>query len=165
MKKFHELVEYLNTNKLVLATAESCTAGEIMTLLSKQGGCGDCLFIGYVAYHHQAKTKELGVKEATIKKYSLTSEEVAKEMVKGVFQHKEINTAIATTGVIGPETMDGIPPGTVCFAWAFKHHNKIHIFSETKLFNDAATKIPKKAAEYALSKIQTYHQLMLKDVT
>ena len=62
MKDFHRLVEYLKNNKLVLATAESCTAGEIMATLSKQGDCGDCLFIGYVVYqlqhYHQLMLKQ-----------------------------------------------------------------------------------------------------------
>jgi len=142
----------------MLATAESCTGGEIMATLSKQGNCGDCLFIGYVVYHHLAKLKELGVNHTTIKTYSLTSEAVAREMVKGIFQHEEINVAIATTGIVGPRSMDGIAPGTVCFAWAFKHKNNLTIFSETQIFGDSPIKIPKVAAYYALSKVQSYHQ-------
>ncbi|MBA2650970.1 MAG: nicotinamide-nucleotide amidohydrolase family protein [Tatlockia sp.] len=165
MKNLHSLVDYLKENNLVLATAESCTGGEIMATLSKQGECGECLFIGYVTYHHQAKTKELGVKESTISKYSLTSEEVAIEMVKGVFKHKNVNLGIATTGIIGPESMDDIPPGTICFAWAFKLNNKIHVVSETKHFvNESPKDLPKKASLYALSKLKKYHEQMLKEL-
>jgi len=162
MQDFHQLIEYLNTQKLVLATAESCTGGEIMATLAKQGDCGECLFIGYIAYHQTAKQKELGVKESTIAQYSLTSEEVAREMVNGVFQHKEINVGIATTGITGKESMDGILPGTVCFASSFKSKHTITIFSETKLLTGSPATLPRKAAYYALSKMQTYHQQFLK---
>ena len=158
MQDFHQLIEYLNTHELVLATAESCTAGEIMATLARQGDCGECLFIGYVAYHKAAKQKELGVKESTIADYSLTSEEVAREMVIGVFQHKEINVGIATTGITGKESMDGIPAGTVCFAWSFKSKDIVKTFSETKLFSGSPKALPRKAAYYALGKLKTYHQ-------
>ncbi|MBA2657198.1 MAG: nicotinamide-nucleotide amidohydrolase family protein [Tatlockia sp.] len=163
MKDFHELIDFLNSNKLVLATAESCTGGGIMTTLSNQGNCGDCLYIGYVTYHTEAKIKELGVKEETIRNYSLTSEEVAKEMVRGVFKHQAINVAIATTGITGSESMDGIQPGTVCFAWAFKHNNKINFYSETKCFKGSPIQMTKKASYYALSKIKKYYKVSSKN--
>jgi nicotinamide-nucleotide amidase len=157
MKDLVQLIEYLNSNKLVLATAESCTGGEIMANLAKQGNCGACLFIGYVVYNELAKQKELGVKKSTIAKHSLTSEEVAREMVIGVFQHQEINVAIATTGITGDESMDGIPPGTICFAWGFKSKSEVTVFSETKIFKDSPKRLPRKAAQYALSKVEKYH--------
>ena len=99
MNKFRSLVNYLNEKKLVLAAAESCTAGKIMATLAQYGDCGECLFVGYVVYNEVAKKKLLGVKDSTIAEYTLTSEKVAQEMVQGVFQHEEINTAIATTGI------------------------------------------------------------------
>ncbi|HRD71167.1 MAG TPA: nicotinamide-nucleotide amidohydrolase family protein [Legionella sp.] len=153
-----ELIQYLNENKLVLSTAESCTAGDIMASLSKEGNCGECLFIGYVVYHAQAKQKELGVNHLTIKKYGLTSEEVAREMTIGTFQHEETNTAIATTGIIGDEAMDGIPPGTVCFAWGFRLEKQLYVFSETQKFQGDTKDMSKKAALYALSRLKEYHQ-------
>ncbi|MDP3268268.1 MAG: nicotinamide-nucleotide amidohydrolase family protein [Legionella sp.] len=157
-----ELIQYLNDNKLVLSTAESCTAGDIMASLSKEGNCGECLFIGYVVYHTKAKEKELGVNPLTIKKYGLTSEEVAREMIIGTFQHAETNTAIATTGIIGEEAMDGIPPGTVCFAWGFRLEKDLYVFSETKKFQGDTKDMSKKAVLYALSRLKEYHQYLNK---
>ncbi len=163
MKNFYPLVEYLNKEKLVLATAESCTAGEIIATLAKQGNCGDCLFIGYIVYNKEAKIKQLGVKERTIQQYTLTSEEVAREMAYGAFQHEKINITIATTGIVGQESMDGISPGTVCFAWGFKNDQEIKIYSETKWFKGSAAKRTLKATSYALLQIKKYHQLFLNE--
>jgi len=129
MKKLCRLIEYLNQEQLVLATAESCTAGEVIATLAKEGNCGACVFIGYTVYHEEAKIKQLGVSKQTIEQYSLTSEEVAKEMAYGAFAHEEINITIATTGIMGQECMDGIPPGTVCFAWGFKNPQQIKLYS------------------------------------
>lgn len=157
-----QLIGYLKSQKIVLATAESCTGGEVMAALANHGDCGECLFLGYVAYNEVAKQKELGVKKATIDEFTLTSEEVAREMVNGVFQHQEINAGIATTGVTGTKSMDGVPPGTVCFAWGFKSKNNITVFSETKLFKGASARLPRKAARYALSRLQKYHMEFLK---
>lgn len=159
MNKFKTLINYLKKHHLILATAESCTAGEIMATLANQGDCGDCLFMGYVVYSSTAKKKELGVKQSTIDKYTLTSEEVAQEMVKGIFQHEEINVALATTGITGDKSMDGIPPGTICMAWGFKNaKGEITIYSETKLFTGTSKKICKQAVNYILSKLELYHQ-------
>ncbi|RUR07128.1 CinA family protein [Legionella sp. km772] len=163
MKKWYNLINYLTQEKLVLATAESCTAGEIIATLAKEGNCGDCLYIGYLVYQEQAKIKQLGVNKKTINQFTLTSEEVAREMAYGAFQHEEINLTIATTGIVGQEEMDNIPPGTVCFAWGFKHQQKITIYSETMHFDGSPAKRTLKASHYALLQIMKYHQLFLKE--
>ena len=164
MKKISRIVHYLSENNLVLATAESCTAGEVITTLAREGNCGDCLFISYIVYHEGAKIKQLGVSNKTIKKYTLTSEEVAKEMAYGAFQYEEINLTIATTGIMGKESMNGVPQGTVCFAWGFKNqHDNIKLYSETKHFNGSAAKRIVKASNYALTQILKYHPLFLNE--
>ena len=151
------LIDYLKENKLVLATAESCTAGEIMSTLAKQGNCGNCLFIGYAVYSPIAKIKELDVKQSTIDKFTLTSEAIAREMVQGVFKHDEINIAIATTGIIGKEPIDGISPGTICFAWGFKKNKDIILFSATKKFQGSSDEIVRQATQYSLNSLKKYH--------
>lgn len=153
------IISYIKEHNLVLATAESCTAGKIMSTLADHGDCGDCLFIGYVVYNSNAKKKQLGVKEDTINQYTLTSEEVAKEMASGAFQFDEINVAIATTGITGDKSMDGISPGTVCIAWAFKDSNGITIFSETQLYHGSPEEISQQTVNYALEQLKKYHQI------
>ena len=52
-----DTVEYLRENSLVLTTAESCTAGKIVTLLSEVEGSGEFIECGYVVYSPQAKQR------------------------------------------------------------------------------------------------------------
>ncbi len=54
-------VRYLRENCLVLSTAESCTAGKIITLLSEVEGSGEFIESGYVVYSPQAKRRLLHV--------------------------------------------------------------------------------------------------------
>lgn len=71
---------YLTSQKLVLATAESCTAGTIMASLSDIEGCGSFVDCGFVTYSRGSKQRLLNVQSSTIDTYTLTSEEVAREM-------------------------------------------------------------------------------------
>ncbi len=68
---------YLKNNKLVLSTAESCTAGCLVALLAAIPGTGEVLESGYVVYSPSAKKRLLGVSAETIERYGLTSEAVA----------------------------------------------------------------------------------------
>jgi PncC family amidohydrolase len=115
-----DTVDYLRGRLLILTTAESCTAGKIVTLLSEVEGSGELIESGYVVYSPQAKQRLLHVSPLTIETFNLTSVEVAREMALGALRGSSANVAVATTGILGPDDVDGIPPGTVCFAWAFQ---------------------------------------------
>jgi len=55
-----ETIEYLRQHSLIITTAESCTAGEIVMLLSEVPGSGELIECGYVVYSPQAKQRLLG---------------------------------------------------------------------------------------------------------
>lgn len=151
-------IAYLRKHKLCLVTAESCTAGMIIALLADVPGSGSLMDCGYVVYSEPAKKRLLGVKKKTIARYTLTSEEVAREMALGALHDSTGNAAIATTGITGPEPMDGIPPGTICFAWAFQKNGFITQFSETKHFRGERAELRTIAAQYALRRFAHYHR-------
>ena len=157
MKEIKEVLFYLQKHKLLLTTAESCTAGKIIQLLAKIPGSGESLDAGFVVYSASAKKKVLQVNQHTIDSYSLTSEEVAREMVDGAMKHSDANVIVATTGIAGPDAKDGIPPGTVCFAWGFNISQKISCFSTTKNFSGSRTQVLTAAATYALVEIPKLH--------
>ncbi|ASQ45594.1 CinA family protein [Legionella clemsonensis] len=158
MKKVSDILAFLKAQELILTTAESCTAGRIIHLLAKISGSGECLDAGYVVYSVEAKKRLLGVKQQTIDCFTLTSEEVAREMVEGALKDSTANVVVATTGVAGPESIDGIPKGTVCFGWGFKQSKKLIVYTETKHFNGTRTQVLTKAARYALSRIPVLHK-------
>ncbi|WP_131783581.1 CinA family protein [Legionella gresilensis] len=157
MKTIKEVVDFLKEKDLTLITAESCTAGQILALLGKIEGCGSCLEAGFVVYSSQAKKRLLGVKQTTIKKYTLTSEAVALEMAKGALKDSRANIVIATTGITGDEPMDGIAPGTVCFAWGVKTKDGLKFVSTTKRFRGTRAAVQVKAAKYALLSLSAYY--------
>lgn len=149
----------MDAHDLSVVTAESCTAGLIAGSLADLPGCGKWFKSGYVTYSPEAKIHILGVQKSTIERYNLTSEEVAREMVQGVLRLSQANVAVANTGVAGPGSGDGgIPPGTVCFAWAFRLKDDIQLFSETRHFRGDRNAVRQAAAEYAITRIPELHE-------
>ncbi|UPL08232.1 Nicotinamide-nucleotide amidohydrolase PncC [Pseudomonas sp. IsoF] len=74
---------YLKTNKLILTTAESCTAGCMVALLAAVLGTGEVLESGYVVYSPSAKKRLLGVSAETIDRYGLTRARIATPFQEG----------------------------------------------------------------------------------
>lgn len=102
------------------------------------------------------------MRQETIGRCNLTSEAVAREMAEGALRHSQANVALATTGLAGPGGQDGIPAGTICFAWAFTSGHGMHVFSETKRSNGERNEVRQASADYAISRIWHYHQELLK---
>ena len=122
-KALYELAEQvgyaLRDLKLMLATAESCTAGTIVAMLSDIEGCGAFMDCGFVVYSSDSKQRLLDVKPSTIETFNMTSEEVAREMAAGALRNSKANVAVATTGIAGPGGgTEEKPVGTVAIALA-----------------------------------------------
>ena len=121
-----ELVHKTLTERgLTLATAESCTGGNIARLLTAQAGASAYFKGGIVAYSNEVKESALGVKHSTLEAHGAVSEETVREMAEGVRQRLGANLAIATTGVAGPDggTKEK-PVGTVWIAVADATHTE-----------------------------------------
>ena len=149
-------IDCLKQHRLLLTTAESCTAGKIITLLSQVEGSGACIECGYVVYSEEAKQRLLGVSAYTIKTFNLTSCEVAREMAQGALRDSPAQVAVATTGLLGPDSIDGIPPGTVCFAWAYHLNGAVKVFSRKERFIGSREQVQVLAAEYALKGVMRF---------
>lgn len=160
-RKLVEVTEYLKANALLLSTAESCTAGQMISLLASVPGAGQLLESGYVVYSPEAKRRILHVSAETIEQYGLTSEQVALEMARGALKGGPATVAIGTTGVAGPDTIDGIEPGTVCIAWLFSISNDSASFTHTHHFKGDRLDVQIAASLYALEQIQQLHSKAL----
>ena len=107
-----------------LATAESCTGGNIARLLTAQAGASTYFKGGVIAYSNEVKECALGVKHETLVAHGAVSEETVREMVEGVRQRLGADYAIATTGIAGPGGgTPEKPVGTVWVAVCDHEHN------------------------------------------
>ena len=93
--------QLVKTNK-TLAIAESCTGGKIAETITSVSGASAYFKGGIVSYATAIKEKILHVSEHSISKYSVVSEQVAKEMVLSVKEMMQTDVAISTTGNAGP---------------------------------------------------------------
>lgn len=102
-----------------IATAESCTAGLLSARLTDRPGSSAYVTGGAVVYSNEAKTELLGVDPALIADHGAVSQPVAEAMADGALRRFNADTAVAITGIAGPDggTADK-PVGTVCFAVA-----------------------------------------------
>ena len=92
----------LKNQKLVIATAESCTGGLIAHTLTNISGSSEYFDRGLVTYSDRAKMELLDVPEDMLKNYGAVSMEVAKSMAKGVRIKSNVDIGISTTGIAGP---------------------------------------------------------------
>jgi nicotinamide-nucleotide amidase len=102
-----------------IATAESCTGGLLAARLTERPGSSAYIAGGMVAYANDAKTELLGVDAALIQAHGAVSEPVAQAMAAGALRRFGADTAVAITGIAGPDGgTDDKPVGTVCFTVA-----------------------------------------------
>lgn len=106
---------------MTLATAESCTAGSIASIITAIPGSSRFYKGGIIAYSEETKINLLGVNPNTLATKGVVSEEIAIEMAKGAMKSMNSDCAVATTGIAGPTggTVD-TPVGTVWIAVATK---------------------------------------------
>ena len=111
-----EILYKLYETGKTIATAESCTSGRIGEVITSVPGASAYYKGGTICYSDEAKTKVLGIDAELIAEKNAVSEEVAKEMVKGVINLLGTDFAITTTGFAGPGADAGIPVGTIWIA-------------------------------------------------
>jgi nicotinamide-nucleotide amidase len=105
--------------RIALATAESCTAGGIATLLAEAPGAAEHFHGGVIAYTKEMKHALLGVPRSLLAEKTAVCAEVAIEMARGIVARSPADLAIAITGVAGPEPdEDGNPVGLLYCAVA-----------------------------------------------
>lgn len=111
------LGDLLNKHGYSLATAESCTGGNIAHRITTVAGCSDYFNGGVVAYSNQIKSDLLGVPSMVIYHNGAVSQPVVEAMAIGACNVLNTQCAIATSGVAGPSGGSSEKPvGTVWIA-------------------------------------------------
>ncbi len=109
--------------ELTLATAESCTSGNIAASITSIPGSSKFYKGGIVAYSDEVKQNLLHVKAETLENNGAVSEETVKEMVLGAIEAFGTDYAIATSGIAGPTGgTHEKPVGTVWIAAGSKEN-------------------------------------------
>jgi nicotinamide-nucleotide amidase len=132
-----QLGDLLRRERLILATAESCTAGGIAFAVTQIPGSSAWFDRGFVTYSNDAKLKVLGVSPVYLRDFGAVSEPVARSMALGCLNHSAAQTAVAVTGIAGPDGGSATKPvGTVCFAWAIRRDPTVTpwVRTTTRLF-------------------------------
>ena len=117
-----EISELFWKENLTLATAESCTAGNVAAAITAVAGTSHFFTGGIIAYSNEVKENLLGVSHETLETYGAVSEETVIEMVKGAMKALKTDCAVATSGIAGPGGgTPEKPVGTVWIAAGYKN--------------------------------------------
>ncbi|MEY4137630.1 MAG: hypothetical protein RL205_1758 [Actinomycetota bacterium] len=108
------LVESCARRGLTIATAESLTAGLVSAAIADIPGCSAVFRGGVVAYATDIKASVLGLESRDLE--HVVSEQVAAELARHACRVLDADLGISTTGVAGPDPLDGQPPGRVWIA-------------------------------------------------
>ena len=134
-----------------LATAESCTGGKIAQRITANAGASAYFKGSIVCYSEAVKTDVLKVSKETVAKYSVVSEEVAKEMAVNVQKLLNVDYAIAVTGNAGPaKDATNEEVGTVFIALATREN----IFVEKFNFGQPREKVIDRAVNKSFELLQ-----------
>lgn len=104
------VLDLLHERGLTLGIAESLTGGLVGSRICTVPGASECFKGAIVSYGAEVKRDVLGVTAGKV-----VSGESAKEMAAGARKVLGADVGLSTTGVAGPEPMDGEPPGVVWF--------------------------------------------------
>ncbi|MEN8121389.1 MAG: competence/damage-inducible protein A [Bacteroidota bacterium] len=128
----------LTEQNKTLATAESCTGGNIARLITGIAGSSDYFKGSVVAYENSIKKNVLNVKENDLIKYGAVSKKIVEQMALGVKNLMNTDFGVATSGIAGPGGgTEDKPVGTVWIAIAGpdKLISKRYTFGNQREFN------------------------------
>src|SRR5438132_5371341 len=125
-EKMEEVVgRSLAISGFTLAVAESCTGGLIAERLTNVPGSSKYFVEGLVTYSNESKTRLLGVDKKLIREFGAVSQQVARDMARGVRHKAKSDFGLAVTGIAGPGGgTEEKPVGLVYIALADDAHTE-----------------------------------------
>ena len=143
------LIAICKRKNLLVATAESCTAGLVAGTLSEVPGASSILDRGYVTYSNEAKHDMLGVPREVLVRHGAVSRETAEAMVRGVLGRARVDLAVSVTGIAGPDGGSAEKPvGLVHFGAATRTGKLAH--AEMRYGNIGRANVREKSVLQAL---------------
>ena len=108
-----EINEMMWRNHKTLATAESCTAGRVASVITAVPGSSNYYKGGLVCYADEVKIQLLKVEADVIAEKTPVCEEVVRQMVIGANELFHTDYAVAISGFAGPGGPDGGRSGVI----------------------------------------------------
>lgn len=108
-----EINEMMWRNHKTLATAESCTAGRVASVITAVPGSSNYYKGGLVCYSDEVKIQLLKVDADIIAEKTPVCEEVVRQMVIGANELFHTDYAVAISGFAGPGGPDGGRSGVI----------------------------------------------------
>jgi len=127
------LAGILKDSGITIATAESCTGGNIAHLITSVPGSSAYFSGSIISYSNRAKKELLAVKESDIDEYGAVSEAVVRQMAEGAKKALQTDYAVSTSGIAGPDGgTDDKPVGATWIAVSGPHKTiaVLHQFGE-----------------------------------
>ena len=119
------VLERATERELSIVTAESCTGGQLASLLTDIEGASGAFERGFVVYSEVAKCELLGLEQRRITQCGVVSRDTAIAMAEGALTHSHGHVAIGITGFAGPAGPDD-EPGLVNIACATRAGETTH---------------------------------------
>ena len=124
-----DLVARLTAAGQTVAVAESLTGGLVAAALTEIAGASMVVRGGVLAYATDLKAQVLGVDQVLLAQAGPVDADVAGQMASGVRVLMGATYGLATTGVAGPDQVDGKPVGTVYVAVAGPGSSRVRALS------------------------------------
>ena len=122
------LLDSCTENRLMIATAESCTGGWVAKTLTDLPGSSAIFDRGFVTYSNEAKMELLNVPATTLDRWGAVSQQTVIAMTQGALRHSRANLAVAISGIAGPGGgTEDKPVGSVWIAWQQRDRDPISL--------------------------------------
>ena len=145
------LGKMLTAKNKTLATAESCTGGNIAKSFTANSGASSFFKGCVVTYATETKIEVLNIPKAIIDQHSVVSKVVAEQMAINTRKIFKTDYAISTTGNAGPKKGDSeAEVGTVWIAIAAKNS----VYSEVFNFGNLRERVIQKATQKAFEMLK-----------
>lgn len=137
----------LRRRGLTMASAESCTGGNIAHEVTRIAGSSEYFTGSVVCYDTKVKINQLGVPQEVVDKFTVVSKPVVEQMVQGVCDLLGCDCSVATSGIAGPGGgTEETPVGTVWMAAKVKDR----IVSQVRRFPGDRDRVINRATTEAL---------------
>ncbi|WED21371.1 CinA family protein [Vibrio sp. JC009] len=148
LKKLSEEIGlFLQQEKQILVSAESCTGGGIASAVTDISGSSVWFDRAFITYSNDAKMEMLGVNAKTLTMNGAVSQPVVAEMAFGALKNSNGTVSVAVSGIAGPTGgTEDKPVGTVWFAWRYLDKE----YQECCLFEGDRAEVRYQACVHAL---------------